>query len=65
MTADPVTPVPPKVEPEWQRRLACCGSEPPCLLCPMLPANATRSLKELAMEGLRANLREAGVDRPV
>ena len=44
--------------PELRRR-ACCGAEPPCVLCPLLPANAHRSLHELVAEGLRGNLSSA------
>lgn len=44
------------------RELACCRSEPECVLCPLRPENAHRSLKELALAGLRGHLREAGVD---
>lgn len=33
---------------EWQRRLACCGAEPRCVLCPLRPENRHRGLKELA-----------------
>lgn len=57
----PVSPsaVPP--DPPHLRRLACCGSEPECVLCPLLPVNAGRSLKELAEAGLRANLPAAGL----
>jgi hypothetical protein len=44
------------------RRLACCASEPPCILCPLLPANAGRSLKELALLGLKANLDQVDLD---
>lgn len=44
------------VEDERMRRLACCASEPECVLCPLSPENAHRSLKELAEAGLRANL---------
>lgn len=35
-----------------QRALACCDSEPPCVLCPLREENARRSLKELAQAGL-------------
>jgi hypothetical protein len=47
-----------RMEDAHLRRLACCGSEPPCVLCPLLPANEQRSLKELALMGLKANLDE-------
>ncbi len=43
-------------DPPHLRKLACCASEPPCILCPLLPENAHRSLKELAAAGLKANL---------
>jgi hypothetical protein len=43
-------------DPPHLRRLACCKSEPECILCPLLPQNAQRSLRELATAGLRANL---------
>lgn len=46
----------PSPDPPHLRRLACCQSEPECILCPLLPHNAHRSLKELAEAGLRANL---------
>ncbi|MES2154885.1 MAG: hypothetical protein V4510_07090 [bacterium] len=39
------------------RELSCCKSEPECPLCPLLPQNAHRSLKELAEAGLYANLK--------
>jgi hypothetical protein len=38
------------------RKLACCASEPPCVLCPLLPANEGLTLKQLATLGLKANL---------
>lgn len=47
-------------DPPHLRRLACCKSEPECVLCPLLPQNAHRSLKDLAEAGLRGNLPEAG-----
>ncbi|HLF15877.1 MAG TPA: hypothetical protein VI796_00360 [Candidatus Thermoplasmatota archaeon] len=34
------------------RQAACCRSEPECVLCPLLPANAHRSLEELWAAGL-------------
>lgn len=43
------------------RELACCQSEPECLLCPLLPQNAHRSLVELRDAGLYARLREIGL----
>ncbi|MEA3190247.1 MAG: hypothetical protein QOD77_829 [Thermoplasmata archaeon] len=43
------------------RELACCRSEPECVLCPLRPENAGRSLKELALAGLRANLGNGGL----
>lgn len=44
-------------DPPHLRALSCCKSEPECPLCPLLPQNAHRSLKELAEAGLYANLR--------
>ena len=41
------------------RRLACCDAEPPCILCPLRPENAHRSLRELAAAGLKGNLEAA------
>jgi hypothetical protein len=46
-------------DPPHLRRLACCASEPPCVLCPLLPANEGRSLRELALLGLKANVEQA------
>lgn len=43
------------------REAACCQSEPECLLCPLLPANAGRSLTELRDAGLYARLHEVGL----
>jgi len=48
-------------DPPHLRKLACCASEPECPLCPLLPANAQRSLKELAEAGLHANLDGVGL----
>lgn len=56
MAEAPASPDPPHL-----RKLACCESEPPCVLCPLLPENASRSLKELAAAGLKANLYSAGI----
>ena len=36
----------------WRRELACCKSEPQCGYCPLLPANANKSLHDLIMESL-------------
>lgn len=43
------------------RRLACCDAEPMCVLCPLRPENAERSLQELAAAGLKGNLKDAGL----
>jgi hypothetical protein len=43
-------------DPPHLRRLACCASEPPCVLCPLLPANENVSLRDLAALGLKANV---------
>lgn len=48
-------------EPPALRLRACCGSEPECPLCPLLPQNAHRSLRDLQVMGLRANLHEVGL----
>ncbi len=48
------------VETPALRVAACCNSEPPCLLCPLRPENAGRSLRELRNEGLFANLVKLG-----
>jgi hypothetical protein len=50
-------------DPPHLRRLACCQSEPECILCPLLPQNAQRSLRELATAGLRANLDAVASDQ--
>lgn len=43
-------------DPPHLRRLACCASEPPCVLCPLSPQNERLSLRELAALGLKANV---------
>lgn len=50
------------VETQALREAACCRSEPECLLCPLLPQNAARSLRELRDEGLYANLVSLGFE---
>ena len=44
------------------RVAACCDSEPPCILCPLRPENAHRSLKQLRAAGLYANLPKLGFE---
>lgn len=43
------------------RRAACCAAEPPCVLCPLLPENAGRGLRDLKAAGLRGNLHLVGL----
>jgi hypothetical protein len=43
------------------RRAACCDAEPLCVLCPLRPENAGRSLAELKAAGLRGRLPEIGL----
>lgn len=52
----------PHLDPPHLRRMACCASEPPCVLCPLLPQNEGLSLRELAALGLKANVAEALAD---
>lgn len=40
------------------RRDVCCHAEPECLLCPLRPEQARRSILELEAEGLYARGRE-------
>jgi hypothetical protein len=44
------------------RKLACCASEPPCVLCPLLPQNEAIPLRDQAALGLKANLDQALAD---
>ena len=48
-------------DPPQLRRLACCDAEPMCVLCPLRPENANRSLRELAAAGLKGNLDRVGL----
>lgn len=43
------------------RRAACCDAEPLCVLCPLRPENASRSLADLKAQGLRGRLPELGL----
>jgi len=44
-----------------RRRAVCCDAEPLCVLCPLRPENAGRSLAELKAAGLRARFAEMGL----
>lgn len=32
---------------EWERKMACCSSDPKCSYCPLRPENADKTVKEL------------------
>jgi len=55
-----VSGIAPADETAAHRLAACCQAEPECVLCPLRPDNAGRSLEELWRAGLFANLASLG-----